>query len=109
MQQLALQFLWDNKPNKIKIGTLYNTIEDGGIKFPHIESYVMTQKCSWIKMFMSNSVMESYLESLLPVPLEVFVRCNAKLVNEIFNLLKFYNQVFDCWFNLNEEPLMKVL
>ena len=33
-----------------------------------------------------------------------FVRCNVKLANELFNLPKFYNQVFNCWFNLNEEP-----
>ena len=104
VQQLALQFLWDNKPNKIKTSTLYNTIEDGGIKFPHVESYVKAQKCSWIKRLMSNSVTKSYLESLIPVPLEIFVRCNVKLANESFNLPKFYNQVFNCWFNLNEEP-----
>ena len=48
--------------------------------------------------------MKSYLESLLPVPLEIFVRCNAKLANEMFNLPKFYSQIFNCWFNLNEEP-----
>ena len=79
------------KPNKIKTSTLYNTIE----------SYVMAQKCSWINRLMSNSVMKSYLESLLPVPLESFVRCNAKLANEMFNLPKFNNHVFNCWFNLN--------
>ena len=53
---------------------------------------------------MSNSVTKSYLESLLPVPIDLFVRCNAKLANEMFNLPKFYNQGFNCWFELNEEP-----
>ena len=53
---------------------------------------------------MSNSVSKSYLESLLPVPLENFVKCNVNLANKVFNLPKFYNQVFNCWFNLNKEP-----
>ena len=98
MQQVALQFLWDNQ---IKSKPVHYTTP---LKFPHIESYVMAQKCRWIKRLVSNSVTKSYLESLLPVPLEIFVRCNAKLANEMFNLPKFYNQIFNCWFNLNEEP-----
>ena len=64
----------------------------------------MAQKCSWIKRLMSNNVTKSYLESLLPVPLDLFVTCTARLSNEMFNLPKFYNQVFNCWFKLNEEP-----
>ena len=50
MEQPAyLKFLWDNKPNKIKTSTLYNTIEDGGIKFPNIESYVMAQNAAGLR------------------------------------------------------------
>ena len=52
---------------------------------------------------MSKSVSTTYSESLLLVPLQIFVRCNAKLSIEIFNLPKFYNQVFNCGFKFNKE------
>ena len=104
VHQCSLQFLWDNKPNKIKANTLYNNIDKGGINFPHFESYVMAQKCNWIKRWMGDCVTKSYLESLLPVSVETFVHCNPKLSKGMFKLPKFYYQVFSCWFKLKEEP-----
>ena len=107
IQCLILQFLWDNKPCKIKTSTLYNTFDNGGVKLPHFESYVFAQKCNWIKRWINDSVTKSYLESLLPMPLEIFVNCNPTLSNGMFNLPNFYNQVFNGWFRLKEEPKTK--
>ena len=107
VQQYSLQFLWDKKPNKIKTSTLHNSTENGGISFPHFESYVMAQKCTWIKRWKNDSASKSYLESFLPVSVNSFVNCNPKLSNGMFNLPIFSNQVLSCWFKLKEEPCSK--
>jgi len=48
IQKLMSDFLWDGKPPKIKNRVMINDYADGGLKFPHFESYLKAQKASWI-------------------------------------------------------------
>ena len=43
-----LDFLWDGKPDKIKIETLLQSYENNGLKMIDIEIFIKTIKCSWI-------------------------------------------------------------
>ena len=45
-------FLW-NGPDKIKRNTMIADYDKGGLKMPHIESIVKTQKIMWAKRFIS--------------------------------------------------------
>ena len=49
IQNLFFKFAWNNKPDKIKRSVLINTLNNGGLKMPHIKSFAQALKLSWIK------------------------------------------------------------
>ena len=48
IQGIFIKFLWDGKPDKIKRKVIINNYDEGGLKFPHIESFCMSLKMSWL-------------------------------------------------------------
>ena len=58
------QFIWDNKPPKIKYSTLINTIENGGLKLQDLTSKLDALKIKWFKQMENveyKSAWKSYL------------------------------------------------
>ena len=47
---ILFKFLW-NGPDKVKRAAMIGNINDGGIKMPHLESVITTQKLIWVKRF----------------------------------------------------------
>jgi hypothetical protein len=48
------KFLW-NGPDKVKRATMISDIAGGGLKMPHLESIIETQKIMWVKRFSDNN------------------------------------------------------
>lgn len=48
IQGIFFKFLWDGKPDKIKRKVIINNYDEGGLKFPNIESVCMSLKMSWL-------------------------------------------------------------
>jgi predicted GTPase len=40
MQDIFFNFLWNNKVDKVKRNTVIGNYEDGGLKMPHVLSFV---------------------------------------------------------------------
>ena len=49
-----LNFLWRNKPPKIKKETIIGQLEDGGLKMIDVYNMHVAAKCSWIKWLVSK-------------------------------------------------------
>ncbi|XP_063408202.1 uncharacterized protein LOC134691566 [Mytilus trossulus] len=49
LQAMLYRFVWDGKGDKIKRNILISNYEDGGVKMPHIESFIKSLKLSWVK------------------------------------------------------------
>ena len=49
LKKLILNFLWNNKPPRVKYETMIANIKDGGLKLPDITSFHNAQKIFWIK------------------------------------------------------------
>ena len=47
-------FLWRNKPPKIKKETIIGQLEDGGLKMIDVYNMHVAAKCSWIRRLVSN-------------------------------------------------------
>ncbi len=41
------QFLWDNKPDKVKRNTIIQSYEKGGLKMLDIDSFITSVRASW--------------------------------------------------------------
>ena len=51
-----LNFLWRNKPPKIKKETIIGQLEDGGLKMIDVYNMHVAAKCGWIKRLVSNKI-----------------------------------------------------
>jgi hypothetical protein len=48
IQDIFFNFLWNNKVEKVKRNTVIGNYEDGGLKMPHVLSFVHALNISWI-------------------------------------------------------------
>ena len=49
IQDIFFNFLWNNKVDKVKRNTVIGNYEDGGLKMPHVLSFVHALNIFWIK------------------------------------------------------------
>ena len=49
VEQTLFKFLWNNKVERIKRNTLYQPLNKGGIKVPHLPSFNYALKLAWLK------------------------------------------------------------
>ena len=54
LQKCLVSFLWDEKPAKIKFTTAIGEQYNGGLGLTLVESFVKSQKISWIKRILGN-------------------------------------------------------
>jgi hypothetical protein len=51
LQNIFYTFIWNGKTDNIKRSTLICDYSNGGLKMPHIQSFIHALKVSWIKKF----------------------------------------------------------
>ena len=95
---MFFNFLWNNKPPKIKKSVITNSFTGGGLKMSDISSIHSVQKCLWIKYLIDAcekkwKVLSYQLLGLKPEMLD-FKPPEASLKVAKTN---FYQQVLDCW------------
>ena len=99
------QFLWDNKPDKIKRIQITQSFQNGGLKMVNMESFITALRLSWIKRIVTNthnppwiSVFES---TITPIHRLLNLGCNfiKKLSAEIKN--PFWKEVLIAWYKLS--------
>jgi hypothetical protein len=78
---LIRNFIWDNKPPKIKYTTLIAPIELGGLKLQDLQTKIEANKLAWIKNLLNTSVKKnwkSYLQLQVADPIELIPLQNTK-------------------------------
>ena len=48
LQRVLFNFLWAGKPDKIKRNVIIGLYEHGGLKMPHVQSFIYSLKMTWI-------------------------------------------------------------
>ena len=49
------RFLWNNKPDKIKRKRLMQNYDQGGLKLPNINSFLLSLKSCWVKRYIDET------------------------------------------------------
>ena len=73
-------FIWKDKPDKVKRHTIINPIHLGGLKVIHVESFIHSLKITWIKRYLSegNGAWKIFLDYYLrDFGKEFFFKCNV--------------------------------
>ena len=55
LESIIFDFIWSGNPDKVKRSTLINEFEAGGLKAPHLHSFIRGLKCSWVKRYTDNN------------------------------------------------------
>jgi hypothetical protein len=98
---IAFNFVWHNKPEKIKRKTIIADYEKGGLKMLDIGSFIKAQKVMWIKRLLTpGSASWKAVPSLLF--LSEFLgpdtfKCNLSCKEKIDDFPDFYWQIIKCW------------
>jgi hypothetical protein len=104
INDLAYNFVWSNKPNKIKRLTLIAEYENGGQKMLDITSFLKAQKTMWVKRILSsdNASWKAFpmllMEGLLGK--DTF-KCNMKC-DKPACFPDFYWKMLENWFEVKE-------
>ena len=66
VQSVLFKFLWDKKTEKIKRNLLIQSLENGGLRMPHVESFQAALKISWIKKLIDPTYSAPWKTLILP-------------------------------------------
>ena len=92
--KIIFDFIWKGK-DKVKRSTLVSEIEDGGLKAPHLESIIETQRvlcCKKLAGDQPTSWKTILLHYLKPVGWKLVSCCNFELQKLPIKLPKFYEE-----------------
>ena len=92
--KIIFDFIWKGK-DRVKRSTLVSEIEDGGLRVPHLESIIETQRVPCCKKLASdqpNSWKTILLHYLKPVGGKLVLCCNFELQKLSIKLPKFYKE-----------------
>ena len=87
-------FIWKGK-DKVKCSTLVSEIKDGGVKAPHLESIIETQRvlcCKKLASDQPSTWKAIFLHYLKPVGAKLVLYCNFELQKLPIKLPKFYEE-----------------
>jgi hypothetical protein len=110
LNDIAYNFIWNGKPNKIKRLTLIADYEDGGLRMLDIKSFLQAQKAMWVKRLLSpdtaswKALPMLFLDGLLGK--DTF-KCNMKCKVRPLNFPEFYWNVIKYWFEFKDLTLKK--
>ena len=103
INRILYTFVWKGK-DKVKRSSLINDINEGGLKMPHIESMINTQRITCIQKYLDDSlrswkfILNYYLKR---VGGKVLFLCNFNLSTLPLELPRYYKECLIAWALLN--------
>ena len=100
-------FLWNNKPARIKNNVMCNNYDMGGLRMLNLDKFIQSQNITWIKRLLDNqsTLPFSYISSFIEMSFDHFLKCNLNPNGLPRNLPQFYKSILLSWFALKQEPL----
>jgi hypothetical protein len=106
--KLVRNFIWDDKPPKVKNSCLINTLEEGGLKLQNLKTKIDSLKFKWIKKIADTNVLKpwkSYIMDKYKDPLDRILAGNLHIIDIPIITEDFYNSIFQMWAKLHyQEP-----
>ncbi len=84
IDRLIYDFLWDEKPHKVKKSIMIQDFIDGGHKMIDVQSLIITQKLKWVALYLNNHdcLWRHLMEAIINVDnLNVFLRSDYDIYN----------------------------
>jgi hypothetical protein len=108
LNQIAFDFVWHGKPDKVKRNTIIADYQEGGLKMLDVESFISAQKVMWVRRLLAKNdegswkiYPQRFLSKLL---YGHSFQCNFDLKKVKFPMQPFYKQLFEAWGKIKENP-----
>jgi hypothetical protein len=102
--KIIRDFIWNDKPSKIKYATLIAPISLGGMQLQDLQSKIEANKITWIKNICNTSIKtpwKAYLQWSVQDPIQNIPLYNSRKYEELNIKDKFYNEILLSWAKLN--------
>ena len=102
VDKTILDFIWDNKPHKIKTKTLIGDRNVGELKMNEFESMNKALKASWVRRFNTEGnapckIIPNYMTRHLG-GFKFLLSCSYKIKElSLKNIPCFYSEILNCW------------
>ena len=99
VNKLLFKFIWKGK-DKVKRLSLISDLDKGGLKAPHLESIIKSQRIMCCKKFAENQqsnwkiILSHYMKN---VGSKLILRCAFDLKKLCIQLPKYYEECFRCF------------
>lgn len=103
IQDIFFNFLWNNKVDKVKRNTVIGNYEDGGLKMPHVLSFVHALKISWIKRVLDPDNYAPW-KVLLTDVLEDLGQDKYWYYSQSAKFNPFWKNVINVWASVKDDP-----
>lgn len=68
MNNIMFNFLWNNKPSRIKKSTIIKQYEEGGLKMVNLNAYIEALKATWMKRLLTvDSQWQVFIKCYIPL------------------------------------------
>lgn len=92
LERFIFNFIWNGNPDKIKRSVMINTVSNGGLKVTHIQSFINSLKCTWVRHYCNetDSIWKQLFDFYLkPFGKQFIFQCNfakndVKSINNSF-------------------------
>jgi hypothetical protein len=106
--KIIRDFIWNDKPSKIKYATLIAPYALGGMQLQDLQTKIDANKVTWIKNIRNKSIItpwKAYLQSKVQDPINEIPLYNSNSYDELKLDGKFYKEIFQIWAKLHfKEP-----
>jgi hypothetical protein len=99
-KEIIINFLWDNKPPKVKYTNVIGNIEEGGLKLHDIEAKIKSIKIKWLHAICDISTQcawKKYLSSYFHEEISQILLYNISSNDYPVFKDKFYEVIFQTW------------
>ena len=107
LDKMLFDYLWDNKPSKIKRSTVIAPIEQGGLAMIDVYEVHAAAKCGWIRRFYDDSASKWKTTFIKLLNIDIN-KLNKNLDYSIINICKseFHKQTLSAWIKVHcTEPI----
>jgi hypothetical protein len=107
LNQLAFNFIWQYKKDKVKRTAIIADYDKGGLKMMDVPSFISAQKVMWVKRLLNTGggSWRAYPKYILGKMLgEDSFYCNTNLKRWQAHISPFYMQLLETWEKTKEEP-----
>ena len=102
LNKTFFHFIWQSKVDKVKRDILIQEYEDGGLKMIHLNHYICSLKCTWIRRLISSETKYKNIYEFYYTKIDNLINRGKEFARRLITdkTYIFWNEVLDSWIKM---------